>query len=59
MVIHKKELSFNIKFTLNPAAMQFTAKDFAVKSPARKDVTDSKMAIPDNLFTVKDKKEEK
>lgn len=54
-----KELSFNIKFTLNPAAMQFTAKDFAVKSPARKDVTDSKMAIPDNLFTVKDKKEEK
>ena len=54
-----KQLSFSLKFVLNSAALQFATKDFAIKSPARKDVTDSKMAIPDDLFTVKDKKEDK
>lgn len=54
-----KQLSFSLKFVLNSAALQFATKDFAIKSPARKDVTDSKIAIPDDLFTVKDKKEDK
>jgi hypothetical protein len=46
-------LRFSINFVLNEVALNFETKDFAVKSPAKKEVTDSKTIISDDVFTVK------
>lgn len=46
-------LRFSVSFVLNGRALLFETKDFAVKSPSKKDVTDSKTIITDDIFTVK------
>lgn len=46
-------LRFSVNFVLNKVALSFKTKDFAVKSPAKKEVTDSKTIISDDVFTVK------
>lgn len=46
-------LRFGVSFVLNEVALQFDTKDFAVKSPSKKEVTDSKTVISDDIFTVK------
>jgi hypothetical protein len=46
----KSVLRFKISFKLNPNALKFSSKDFSVKSPSQKDVTDSKTQIPDGIF---------
>ena len=43
-------LRFKVSFVLNENALSFAAKDFAVLPPGRKDVTDSKTQIPDDIF---------
>ena len=43
-------LRFKVSFVLNENAFSFAAKDFAVHPPGRKDVTDSKTQIPDDIF---------
>ena len=45
-----KVLRFKLSFKINDMALSFTAKDFAVLPPGRKDVTDSKIQIPDDIF---------
>ncbi|MDO4872220.1 MAG: hypothetical protein Q4A27_02195 [bacterium] len=54
----EKVLRFSVSFVLNTEALKFETKDFAVKSPAQKDVTDSKTVISDDIFTVKTSTEE-
>lgn len=44
---------FKASLVLNPKALLFETKNFAVKSPNNKDVTDSTITIPDGMFTAK------
>ena len=44
---------FSISFIINKDTLAFASKDLSVKSPARKDVTDSKTVIPSDTFTGK------
>ena len=44
---------YKVSFTLNPLALRFSSKSFGVKSPSRKDVTDSRTEIPDDIFKAK------
>ena len=53
-----KKLSFSISFIINKDTLAFASKDLSVKSPARKDVTDSKTVIPSDTFTGKSTEEE-
>ncbi len=45
-----KVLRFKLSFKINDSALSFTSKDFAVLPPGRKDVTDSRIQIPDDIF---------
>lgn len=45
-----KTLRFKISFVLNSSVLSFNSKDFVVLPPGRKDVTDSKTQIPDDMF---------
>lgn len=49
----EKVLRFSVNFNLNEKALVFETKNFAVKSPSKKEVTDSKTVISDDIFTVK------
>lgn len=49
---------YKITFTLNPKALRFSTKNFAVKSPSKKDVTDSRTQIPDDIFKAKNQEVE-
>lgn len=53
-----KRLNFSISFVVNRDALAFASKDLSIKSPARKDVTDSKTVIPSDTFTGKTTNEE-
>ena len=44
---------FITSFIINKDTLAFASKDLSVKSPARKDVTDSKTVIPSDTFTGK------
>lgn len=41
---------YRVQFTLNPLALRFSSKNLGVKSPSKKDVTDSRTEIPDDIF---------
>lgn len=45
-----KVLRFKVSFVLADSALSFSSKDFAVIPPGKKDVTDSKTQIPDDIF---------
>lgn len=55
----QKVLRFKVSFILNSASLQFSTKDFAIKSPNKKDVTDSKTIIRDDIFKADSIEEEK
>lgn len=46
----QRVLRFKVSFLLNSVALNFSTKDFAIKSPNRKEVTDSKGVIRDDIF---------
>ena len=52
-----KTTRFKVSFVLNSAALKFSTKGFVVKSPSRKDVTDSKTKIPDDIFSAESNSE--
>lgn len=54
-----KGVNFTISFTTNKNALAFSSKDFLIKSPSKKDVTDSKLQIPDGSFGGGNNKQEK
>lgn len=45
-----KTLRFRVSFIVNETALSFSSRNFAVLPPGRKDVTDSKTQIPDDMF---------
>lgn len=45
-----KVLRFKISITLNEKVLDVATKDFSVLTPGRKDATDSKAQIPDDIF---------
>ena len=52
-----KTTRFKVSFVLNSAALKFSTKGFVVKSPSRKDVTDSRTKIPDDIFSAESNSE--
>ena len=53
-----KVLRFKVSIVLNEKALSSESKDFAVLPPGKKDVTDSKTQIPDDMFKARAKDEE-
>lgn len=47
---------FKLNFKINPKALRYSSKNLAVKSPSKKDATDSRMEIPDDIFKAKEEK---